>query len=126
MVIAKFPPKIKKGGVGLVKSLACWGIKFYTGFNSSSSLSGQIVFLREIFNESGYVPHGFGLEVFLTISCLRKGYNILEIPVNMCHRESGRDLASVRHRGRQLSHVAYELWCCRKIRKVNRKWQKSE
>jgi glycosyltransferase involved in cell wall biosynthesis len=38
----------------------------------------------------------------LTIDALRMGYRIMEIPVHMVHRPSGRDVKGFVHRGRQM------------------------
>ncbi|MGI6097878.1 MAG: glycosyltransferase family 2 protein [Dethiobacteria bacterium] len=121
MVVAKFPPGKVKGGLGFAKSLAFWGIWFYTGFKSQSPLSGQRVFLRKIVDNASHVPRGFGLEVFLTVSCLQQGHRLLELPVEMHHRETGRDLASFKHRAKQFYHIACELWRLNKSRKEKRK-----
>jgi len=109
MTIAKFPPPTTKGGFGLVKGLASKGIKFYTGLDMHSPLSGQRVVTRKALE--GLLPFasGYGVEVALTIRAARKGYRVLEVPVRMTHAETGRDLKGFLHRGRQFLHVAWVL-----------------
>ncbi|MCT4594680.1 MAG: glycosyltransferase family 2 protein [Anaeromicrobium sp.] len=107
--IGKFPSPKKKGGVGLVKKLAKEGVKFYTGEEIHSSLSGQRAFKSEVLKDLGKMEFGYGVEVGMTIDILNKGYKIEEIPVNMTHRETGRDLKGFIHRGKQFLHILYVL-----------------
>jgi len=41
----------------------------------------------------------------MTIRALRKGYRLLEVPVNMSHAATARDLKGFWHRGRQFVDV---------------------
>ncbi|MDI3281146.1 MAG: glycosyltransferase family 2 protein, partial [Bacillota bacterium] len=41
MAIARFPPPRRRGGFGLVKGLARWGIRLLAGLEMASPLSGQ-------------------------------------------------------------------------------------
>lgn len=105
MTIAKFPRAKKKGGFGLVKGLARGGIKFFTGLEMDSPLSGQRVLTRQVLKDIGYFASGYGVEVGLTIDVARKGYTVREVEVNMTHAETGRDLKGFMHRGKQFVHV---------------------
>lgn len=105
MTIGKFPTAVKKGGFGLVNNLARKGIKWFTGLHVASPLSGQRVMLREILEKVGLMEARFGVEVGLTIDVLRLGYRVKEIPVQMTHAETGRDLAGFLHRGHQFYDV---------------------
>ncbi|NLM46600.1 MAG: glycosyltransferase family 2 protein [Firmicutes bacterium] len=106
MVIAAFPPSSGRGGFGLVKNFARAAIRLGGGFHSTCPLSGQRVLRREVWEKAGGGLHGFGVEVGLTLSCLRQGFRICEIPVAMTHRETKRNLAGFLHRGRQFIDVA--------------------
>ncbi|NLN07960.1 MAG: glycosyltransferase family 2 protein [Firmicutes bacterium] len=106
MVIAAFSPASHRGGFGLVKNLARAAIRLGGGFHSTCPLSGQRVLRREVWEKAGYGLRGFGVEVGLTISSLRHGFRVCEIPVAMTHRETGRDLAGFVHRARQFVDVA--------------------
>jgi glycosyltransferase involved in cell wall biosynthesis len=109
MTIGKFPAAKKKGGIGLVTSLAKKGIRWYTGLEVSSPLSGQRVMRRAVIEKVGFFESGFGVEVGLTIDVFRHGFRVKEIPVQMTHTETGRDLAGFLHRGRQFMDVALVL-----------------
>jgi glycosyltransferase involved in cell wall biosynthesis len=109
MVIGKFPPAQRKGGFGLVTWLAKRGIRWFTGLEFSSPLSGQRVMRRAVLEKTGPFESGFGVEVGLTIDVFRHGFRVKEILVQMTHAETGRDLAGFIHRGRQFSDVLLVL-----------------
>ena len=109
MTIGKFPAAQKRGGFGLVTTLARKGIRWYTGLEVSSPLSGQRVMRREVIDRIQSFESGFGVEVGLTIDVFRLGFRVKEIPVQMTHAETGRDLAGFLHRGRQFMDVAIVL-----------------
>jgi glycosyltransferase involved in cell wall biosynthesis len=109
MTIGRFPPAKKKGGFGMVSSLAKRGIRWFTGLEVNSPLSGQRVMRRSIIQKIGFFESGFGVEVGLTIDVFRLGFRVKEIPVQMTHAETGRDLAGFLHRGRQFIDVVLVL-----------------
>ncbi len=109
LTIGRFPPAKKKGGFGLVTTLARKGIRWYTGLEVSSPLSGQRVMRREVIEKVGHFESGFGVEVGLTIDLFRLGFRVKEVPVIMTHAETGRDLAGFLHRGRQFMDVVIVL-----------------
>lgn len=109
LTIARFPRAQRKGGLGLVKGLARWGIRRLTGLEMESPLSGQRAMRRKVIEELGGFASGFGVEVGMTIDAAWAGFRVREVPVRMTHRETGRDLQSVLHRGRQFVDVAREL-----------------
>ncbi|MGE5576374.1 MAG: glycosyltransferase family 2 protein [Syntrophothermus sp.] len=109
MTIAAFPRTGKKAGFGLVKGLARWGIRRFAGFEAQSPLSGQRAMRREVVDAVGGFASGFGVEVGLTIDAARKGFRVMEVPVQMSHAETGRDLAGFLHRGKQFWHVGLAL-----------------
>ncbi|MEW9669638.1 glycosyltransferase family 2 protein [Ammoniphilus sp. 3BR4] len=109
MTIAIFPPPAKKAGFGLVKGLARQGIRRLTGFTSLSPLSGQRALTREAADTIQHWDVRFGIEVGMTIDVLRSGFQVLEIPLPFCHRETGRDLAGFFHRGKQMVDVGRML-----------------
>ncbi|MCL6588981.1 MAG: glycosyltransferase family 2 protein [Firmicutes bacterium] len=109
MAIGRFPPAVKKGGLGLVMLLARKGIRWFTGLEVASPLSGQRVMRRAVIQGVGRFESGFGVEVGLTIDVFRMGFRVKEVPVQMTHKETGRDLAGFLHRGRQFVDVALVL-----------------
>lgn len=105
VVIARFKPPGKKKGFGLVKTLAFYGVKFFTGQNVTSALSGQRAFKKEVLDAIGTVPEGFGIEVGMLIDILKKGFIVKEVDVDMYHDVTGRDLKGFLHRGKQFWHI---------------------
>ncbi|NLN53852.1 MAG: glycosyltransferase family 2 protein [Firmicutes bacterium] len=119
MTVAVFPPAARPGGFGLVKGLAGYGVNKLAGYQSLAPLSGQRVLRREVWESLQTLPFGFGVEVGLTVECLRQGYRLQEIPVQMTHRETGRDLSGFKHRGRQFLHLLrtlIQLWAGRGVK----------
>lgn len=105
MTIGVLPPPLKKGGFGLVKTLVKVLVFTSTGERLTAGLSGQRAFRREVLYDIGPVPDGFAAEIGLNIKTLKKGYRVLEVPVNMAHRETGRNLKGFIHRGRQFVEI---------------------
>lgn len=105
VTIALFPRAKRKGGFGLVKGLAKNGIKLYTGEEIFSGISGQRAFKREVLESLKTIPSGYAVEVGMTIDILRKGFRIKEVPVNMTHNETGRNIQGFKHRGKQFFHI---------------------
>lgn len=106
--IARFT-SINKKGFGLVKNLAKIGVYFYTRKVVNSVLSGQRVYKRQVIEDILYIPDNFGVEVAMTICALNKGYKLLEVDVEMSHRETGRDFYGFLHRGKQFIDVLITL-----------------
>jgi len=109
MVIGRFPQAQRPGGVGMVKALARAGIRWLGGVAVAAPLSGQRAMRRDVLDAVGDLAGGFGVEVGLTIDAAQAGFRVMEVPVAMRHRETGRDVAGFLHRGRQLVHVARAL-----------------
>jgi glycosyltransferase involved in cell wall biosynthesis len=97
-------PKLaaKSGGFGLVVKTARFGIRALTGRTMEAPLAGQRALRREIIEKTGGFAEKFGVEVGLTIDALRMGFRVVEVPVAMVHRPSGRNLSGFAHRGRQM------------------------
>ncbi|HHY90299.1 MAG TPA: glycosyltransferase family 2 protein, partial [Clostridiales bacterium] len=104
----------KKGGFGLVKNLAKFGVRFYTGHTIHTSLSGQRAFRAQVLKSIPHISAGYGVEVGMTIDILNMGFRIQEVEVNMTHRETGRNLKGFIHRGKQFYHILITL-----LRKYN-------
>lgn len=105
VIIAKFPPAKKKGGLGFVKGLAKASVLEMTGKELDATLSGQRLFKKEVLQKFDEIPFGYGVEVGMTIDILKYGYTIKEVLVNMTHSETGRDLKGFIHRGKQYYHI---------------------
>lgn len=104
MIIGKLPPPVKKGGFGIVKYTAKKGFKLLTSKELGSILSGQrampLSFLKAI-----DIPNNFGLEFKLSVEAVKRNIEIIEVPVNIRHRETGRNLRGFLHRGKQFTHI---------------------
>src|SRR5207253_6748175 len=98
-----------KGGLGLVRRLAGAGIHRACGFTAQAPLSGQRAVRGELLRRLDLAPR-FGLETGFTIDAVRAGATVLEIPVAMDHRHTGRRLAGFVHRGRQGVDISRALW----------------
>ena len=112
MTIAQFPRAQKKGGFGFVKNLARAGIQHFAGMDSQAPLSGQRVMTRQVLQKVVPFASGYGVEVALTIKVARAGFRVMEVPTQMSHAETGRDLKGFMHRGKQFVHVARVLVGC--------------
>lgn len=113
MSIATFPPAERKGGVGLVRTLADQGVRRLTGRKITAPLSGQRAMRRNLLQQIPQLSRDFGIEVSLTVETLRNGFRVCEVPIAFKHRESGRDWEGFVHRGRQFVHISktlYRLW----------------
>lgn len=100
----KAPPG-HKAGFGLVMKLASWGIRKYGGVVVTAPISGQRALRRQVIEDIGGFERGFGVEVALTIDALRRGYRIVEVPLPLTHRLSGRTLRGFVHRGAQFVDI---------------------
>lgn len=101
LAIAAFPPPKRKGGFGLVKKTAAWAIRRAGNLQSTAPLSGQRAMTREVLQAVLPFDQSYGVELGMTIRALRKGFRVVEVPTEMSHKETGRDLQGFLHRGRQ-------------------------
>ena len=109
MVVGVLPSAGGKGGFGLVRGLAAAGIRRACGFRSRAPLSGQRVVRGPLLRALVLAPR-FGLETALTIDAVRAGATVVEIPVAVDHRHTGRRLSGFAHRARQGADIARALW----------------
>lgn len=110
LAVALLPPQATPGGGrGRVVRLARSGIATSTGFVATQPLSGQRALTRAAFDAARPLAPGFGVEVGMTVDLLRRGFRVVEVPVDLHHRVTGADLSGRLHRGRQLVHVARAL-----------------
>lgn len=106
MTIAVLPPQARPGGgFGLVVGLARDGIAARTGWQATQPLSGMRCLSRAAFDRALPLAAGWGVEVGLTLDVLGAGGRVLEVPCELHHRVTGRDLRSQLHRARQYRDV---------------------
>lgn len=104
MLVAVYPKPLKKGGFGLVKQLSRKSLYLLTSQTSDSVLSGQRLVATEFIKKIN-LPDDFGLEFKMTLEALRSKTKIIDIPLNIRHRETGRNLQGFLHRGKQFIQI---------------------
>jgi glycosyltransferase involved in cell wall biosynthesis len=101
LAIGVLPRDPRHGGFRLVKRFASAAIRALTGFRATEPLSGQRALTQEVLDAVRPLAPGFSVEVAMTIDAVRGGFTVVEVPVDMEHEPTGRDLAGFVHRGRQ-------------------------
>lgn len=101
LAIGDLPPQPGHGGLGIVKRTAGIAIRALSGFRAVEPLSGQRALRREVMDAVRPLAPGFGVEVAMTVDAVRAGFRVGEVPVDMTHAPTGRDLAGFAHRARQ-------------------------
>jgi hypothetical protein len=74
---------------------------------------------REAFEAATPLARGWGVEVGMTIDLLRQGYIAVEIPCDIKHRPSGKDLRGQMHRAAQYRDVRIAISARQVRRTVN-------
>jgi hypothetical protein len=109
MAVGVLPAAGARGGFGWVRRLAAAGIRRACGWEPAAPLSGQRA-VRGPLLRSLQLAGRFGLEVGLTIDALRAGAQVVEVPVAMDHRHTGRRIAGFCHRAGQGVDILRALW----------------
>jgi len=109
LAIGVLPSPGGRGGFGLVKQLARNGIRRASGFHAIEPLSGQRA-VRGPLLRSLVLGERFGVEVGMTIDAARSGARVVELPVEVDHRHTGRRFAGFRHRAFQGRDIVRALW----------------
>ncbi|MDR0501004.1 MAG: glycosyltransferase family 2 protein [Coriobacteriales bacterium] len=127
LVIGVLPKIAGSGGFGMVRSLASDAIAqtaklsgnhIYTlpandsnntSFRPLAPLSGQRAIRAALLPVLLPFAKGFGVEVSMTMRALAAGMRVSEIPVELYHRTTGRNLRGFMHRGRQYLDVALAI-----------------
>ena len=110
MTIGVLPSANGRGGFGLVRDTARWGIRRASGYSTAAPLSGQRAVAAPLLRSLLPLAPRFGMEAGLTIDAVRAGARLEEVPVAMEHRHRGRTFEGFAHRARQGSDVARVLW----------------
>ncbi len=103
------PSTPKGGGFGMALKLARGGIKMLTGVDLTAPLSGQRALDKRIIESMGGFNKGFGVETALSGWAAAGGWRVREVPLAMSHRRTGKDIAGLMHRARQILHIARAL-----------------
>jgi glycosyltransferase involved in cell wall biosynthesis len=101
LAIGLLPREPRHGGFRLVKRFAAAVIERLAAFRAREPLSGQRAVTREVLETVRPLAPGFAVEVAMTIDAVRAGFTVVEVPVEMQHDPTGRDLAGFIHRGKQ-------------------------
>lgn len=117
MTVAVFPEltrpagqgRSQGGGFGLALKAARAGIRALTGADLVAPLSGQRALDRRIIESMGGFAKGFGVETALSGWAAAGGWRVVEVPVEMSHRRTSKDVAGFLHRGRQMWHIVRAL-----------------
>jgi hypothetical protein len=94
-------PAMAGGGFGIVRRLAGRAITKLSGHEPVAPLSGQRAATRAALEGCRPFAQGFGLETAMTVDAVRLGFRVLELPVAMRHRPTGRSVSGFAHRARQ-------------------------
>ncbi len=89
------------GGFGLVLKLARWGVLKLSGYNARAPLSGQRAMRRAVLEAVYPFREDFGVETAMLIDAVRGGFRVMDVPVDLSHRPTGRTLKGFIHRARQ-------------------------
>jgi glycosyltransferase involved in cell wall biosynthesis len=117
IAVAVFPKEKAGGGFGIARKTAQCGIKYLTGAMVEAPLSGQRAAQKQVLESILPFSEGFGLEIGMSIDALRRGYRVLEIPLDLAHCPPGKDWHGFWHRGRQFYHICRVLWAKRHVNK---------
>ena len=109
VTIAIFTSRVRRGGFGIVTSMAGAGIERATGWRPAQPLNGQRCLTRAAFEAARPLAAGWGVETGMTIDLVRRGLRITEVEVPLSHRATGKDWRSQLHRLHQLTDVARAL-----------------
>ncbi len=101
LVVAAFSTRAS-GGLGIALAFARWAIRRRCGLSTRAPLSGQRAMRVGVLREVLPFAPGYGMELAMTIDAVRAGHRLLEVPLELSHRPTGRTLAGFAHRGRQL------------------------
>lgn len=105
LAVAAFPTPAHRGSMDLVRKTAAWAVRRASGLESIAPMSGQRAMTRQVLDAVLPFNEGYGVELGMSIRTLLKGFRLLEVPTTMVHRETGRDMEGVMHRGKLLLDI---------------------
>jgi glucosyl-3-phosphoglycerate synthase len=109
LAVANIPAANSSKGRGRVVRLARHEIRAATGTTVNQPLSGMRCLTREAFEWATPLARGWGVEAAMLLDVLSAGGRVVEVPVPLTHRATGRDVRGVLHRARQMRDVALAL-----------------
>jgi len=112
LAVAVFARRVG-GGFGLAVGAARLAIRRAVGLDLQAPLSGQRALRGEALGCVVPFARGFGMEVGMTIDAARAGFSVVEVPLDLEHRATGRTWRGFAHRGRQLRDLLAAWWARR-------------
>ncbi|MGB4219527.1 MAG: glycosyltransferase family 2 protein [Bacillota bacterium] len=106
VTVARFSRQAAGSGFGIVKAVARTAVSILAGARVESVLSGQRALSQKALKSVSRFDDGYGLETGMIIDLLRHGMKVVEVDVDMKHKDYGRTLHGFCHRGRQLLDIA--------------------
>jgi len=100
------PPAPVGGGFGLVRRTAAAAVRRLSGFAPRAPLSGQRAVTGECLWACRPLARGFGVETAMVADAARMGFRVVEIPVDVEIRGTGRTPSGFRHRALQGLDIA--------------------
>ena len=101
LVVASFERR-RGGGFGVAVGFARWALVRRTGLELRAPISGQralrVADLRRLVP---FAPR-FAMEVGMTMDAVASGLHVVEVPLDLEHRATGRSISGFAHRARQL------------------------
>jgi glycosyltransferase involved in cell wall biosynthesis len=91
------------GGVGAAVGFARWSLRRLTGLELAAPISGQRAMRGDVLQAVVPFAPRFGMEIGMTVDATRAGYRVVEVPLDLEHRATTRNLRGFLHRGRQLA-----------------------
>ena len=110
LAVANIPRSASSLGSGRVVRLARAQIEAMTGRRISQPLNGMRCLTREAFTLASPLAPGWGVEAAMVLDLLRAEQRVVEVPIELTHRRSGRDLKGRLHRAAQLRDVSTALF----------------
>jgi glycosyltransferase involved in cell wall biosynthesis len=95
------PPRPPTGGFGLVRRASAWLVHRASGVRVAGPLSGQRAVTTECLRACRPFADGFGVDAAMLTDAARLGFRVVEVPAEIVHRFTGKDVAGFRHRARQ-------------------------
>src|SRR3954464_3278348 len=105
LAVATFARRVG-GGFGLAVGFAHWVIRRLTGLDLQAPISGQRAMRAEVLEAVLPFAPRFGMEIGMTVDAARAGFTVVEVPLDLEHRATGRTLPGFAHRARQLADFA--------------------
>jgi glycosyltransferase involved in cell wall biosynthesis len=104
LAVATFAQRVG-GGFGLAVDFARWAIRRLAGLELGAPISGQRAMRGEVLSVVVPFAPRFGMETGMTIDAARAGFRVVEVPLDLEHRATGRTVRGFWHRGRQLIDI---------------------